>query len=133
MHLSALMRGAGLVLATEINRRMFQELKKRCKRNRLYRNIKPIFWENCDPPLTNKNLDGILVDAPCSCSGTWRRAPDLRWNTTKEAISRFSVNQLTLLSQVSKLLPQNGKLIYATCSIFIQRQWHFLCYERYGS
>lgn len=118
LHLSALMRGAGLVLATEINRRMFQELKKRCKRNRLYRNIKPIFWENCDPPLTNKNLDGILVDAPCSCSGTWRRAPDLRWNTTKEAISRFSVNQLTLLSQVSKLLPQNGKLIYATCSIF---------------
>jgi 16S rRNA (cytosine967-C5)-methyltransferase len=61
--------------------------------------------------------DGVLVDAPCSGSGTWRRAPHLKWTTTPGQIAHAAEKQLTLLTQFSALVRPGGRLIYATCSL----------------
>ncbi len=61
--------------------------------------------------------DGVLVDAPCSGSGTWRRAPHLKWTTTPEQIARYAAGQLALLRQFSVNVRPGGQLIYATCSL----------------
>lgn len=61
--------------------------------------------------------DGVLVDAPCSGSGTWRRAPHLKWTTTPEQIARHATAQLDLLRQFSARVRPGGRLIYATCSL----------------
>ena len=61
--------------------------------------------------------DGVLVDAPCSGTGTWRRAPHLKWVTTPEGIARAAVLQQTLLAQVATHVRPGGRLVYATCSL----------------
>ncbi len=61
--------------------------------------------------------DGVLVDAPCSGSGTWRRAPHLKWVTTPETIARAAAVQQTLLAQFATQVRPGGRLVYATCSL----------------
>jgi 16S rRNA (cytosine967-C5)-methyltransferase len=61
--------------------------------------------------------DGVLVDAPCSGSGTWRRAPHLKWVTTPESIARAAAIQQALLAQFAAHVRPGGRLVYATCSL----------------
>lgn len=61
--------------------------------------------------------DAVLVDAPCSGSGTWRRAPHLKWTTTPAQIEEAAALQGTLLTQFSHHVRPGGRLIYATCSL----------------
>jgi 16S rRNA (cytosine967-C5)-methyltransferase len=61
--------------------------------------------------------DGVLVDAPCSGSGTWRRAPHLKWVTAEQQISGAADQQLALLHQFSRNVRAGGRLVYATCSL----------------
>ncbi len=61
--------------------------------------------------------DGVLVDAPCSGSGTWRRAPHLKWTTTPSHIEAAATKQRQLLAGFSDRVRTGGQLIYATCSL----------------
>jgi len=61
--------------------------------------------------------DGVLVDAPCSGTGTWRRAPHLKWTTSAGQVSTAAEQQLTLLDQFAALVRPGGRLVYATCSL----------------
>jgi 16S rRNA (cytosine967-C5)-methyltransferase len=61
--------------------------------------------------------DGVLVDAPCSGSGTWRRAPHLKWVTTEETIRRAAAQQQALLAAAALRVRSGGRLVYATCSL----------------
>ena len=67
---------------------------------------------------TGSNFDGVLVDAPCSGSGTWRRSPHLKWTTTPARIQRAQDQQIMLLAKFSQYVNVGGILIYATCSLF---------------
>lgn len=61
--------------------------------------------------------DGVLVDAPCSGSGTWRRAPHLKWTTSETTVLRGAEKQLALLQRFSRNVGPHGRLVYATCSL----------------
>lgn len=67
------------------------------------------------------DLDGqcdvVLVDAPCSGSGTWRRNPEGRWRLTPERLDRVTALQSRLLDLAAPLVKPGGALVYATCSI----------------
>jgi 16S rRNA (cytosine967-C5)-methyltransferase len=62
-------------------------------------------------------FDTVLVDAPCSGTGTWRRQPELRWRLTAERLSELMNLQDQLLDQAAALVRPGGRLVYATCSI----------------
>jgi len=62
-------------------------------------------------------FDVILVDAPCSGSGTWRRNPEGRWRLTAERLDRLIALQVRLLDLAAPLVRPGGALVYATCSI----------------
>lgn len=62
-------------------------------------------------------FDVVLVDAPCSGSGTWRRNPAAKWNLTSERLLELTQIQDDVLAQAAKLVDSNGMLAYATCSI----------------
>jgi len=62
----------------------------------------------------------ILADVPCSASGVVRRHPDIKWLRRSSDISGFSAQQLDILHALWRLLAQDGKLLYATCSVFHQ-------------
>lgn len=61
--------------------------------------------------------DAVIVDAPCSGSGTWRRSPELRWRLTPQRLARHRADQAALLDLGAALVRPGGALIYATCSI----------------
>lgn len=65
-------------------------------------------------------FDRVLVDAPCSGTGTWRRNPDLKWRTTETDLQEVLVKQQEILRQAAPLVKIGGRLIYATCSILIE-------------
>lgn len=61
--------------------------------------------------------DRVIVDAPCSGSGTWRRSPELRWRSTPARLDRHVAEQAKLMDIGAALVAPGGKLVYAVCSI----------------
>jgi 16S rRNA (cytosine967-C5)-methyltransferase len=62
-------------------------------------------------------VDAILLDAPCSATGTIRRHPDVAWNKTLQDVAKLASLQARLLDHAARLLKPGGRLIYATCSL----------------
>jgi len=67
-----------------------------------------------------RTFQRILADVPCSASGVVRRHPDIKWLRRGADIAGFAAQQLDLLRALWRLLAQDGKLLYATCSVFRQ-------------
>lgn len=61
--------------------------------------------------------DRVLVDAPCSGTGTWRRKPDARWRLTETDLTELVQKQADILARAARLVAPGGRLIYATCSV----------------
>lgn len=61
--------------------------------------------------------DVVLVDAPCSGTGTWRRNPEARWRLTPERLTRLTALQARLLDMAAELVRPGGRLIYVVCSL----------------
>ncbi|MCW1431297.1 RsmB/NOP family class I SAM-dependent RNA methyltransferase [Novosphingobium sp. JCM 18896] len=61
--------------------------------------------------------DAVLVDAPCSGVGTWRRNPEARWRLTEKQLARYVALQARLLDLAATLVRPGGRLVYVTCSL----------------
>lgn len=68
-------------------------------------------------PFADETFDVVLVDAPCSGTGTIRSNPEIRYNVTEESIAAHSDKQLAILENASKTVKRGGRLIYSTCSL----------------
>ncbi|MBS0524105.1 MAG: RsmB/NOP family class I SAM-dependent RNA methyltransferase [Proteobacteria bacterium] len=62
-------------------------------------------------------FDRVLVDAPCTGTGTWRRNPDGRWTLAPEDLEELVPKQAGILDQAARLVRPGGRLVYATCSV----------------
>jgi 16S rRNA (cytosine967-C5)-methyltransferase len=63
-------------------------------------------------------MDLVLVDAPCTGSGTWRRRPDAKWRLTQRQLDVRIAEQSAILDAASRYLKPGGRLVYVTCSVF---------------
>jgi 16S rRNA (cytosine967-C5)-methyltransferase len=61
--------------------------------------------------------DAVLVDAPCSGTGTWRRNPEARWRLTPDALARLTALQARLLDLAAGLIRPGGRVVYVVCSL----------------
>ena len=112
--LAALMRNQGEIVASDIRQPALQELAVRAKRAGAT-NIKTHLLTDAYPP--TGLFDTVLLDTPCSGSGTWRRQPELRWRTTPARLAELVPLQDRLLAQAAAFVKPGGRLVYATCSI----------------
>jgi 16S rRNA (cytosine967-C5)-methyltransferase len=80
--------------------------------------LKPLTGEN-DPWVKRQKggFDRVLVDAPCSGTGTWRRNPDTRWRSLGPGLDHLIPLQASILARASTLVKPGGRLVYATCSL----------------
>jgi 16S rRNA (cytosine967-C5)-methyltransferase len=62
-------------------------------------------------------MDVVLVDAPCSGSGAWRRRPDAKWRLSAAALHKRHAEQRAVLAQAAPLVRPGGRLVYVTCSV----------------
>lgn len=63
------------------------------------------------------SFDRVLVDAPCTGSGTWRRNPDARLRLVERDLDELAPKQAMILGQAARLVRKGGRLVYATCSL----------------
>ena len=68
-------------------------------------------------PFAEGSFDRVLVDAPCSGTGTLRHNPEIRWRVTIEDIHRLADQQNQILMNAARLLKRGGRLVYSTCSV----------------
>lgn len=68
----------------------------------------------------NKPFDRILADVPCSASGVVRRHPDIKWLRRESDLFQFAASQQKILDVLWQTLARDGKLLYATCSVFAE-------------
>jgi len=72
------------------------------------------------PPELAGAADWVLVDAPCSGSGAWRRDPAARWRLSPERLAGLTALQDRILRDAARLVRPGGRLVYATCSLFME-------------
>lgn len=117
--LGALMRSAGRLYAFDVNEKRLAGLGPRMRRSGLS-NVHPVAIRS-ESDLRVKRLAGkcdrVLVDAPCSGSGTVRRNPDLKWRFDQPELERVSKVQRSVLAAAARLVKPGGRLVYATCSL----------------
>ena len=116
LHLAELMQGKGLVWSTDRADWRLDNLKRRTARAKMF-NYRAAVWDG-GPTLPSKTkFDGILVDAPCSGIGTWRRNPHARWTTGLEDVAELSVVQKKLLTNAAPALKPGTRMIYSVCTL----------------
>ncbi|GIU28863.1 RsmB/NOP family class I SAM-dependent RNA methyltransferase [Shewanella schlegeliana] len=106
----------GSIVSSDIRRKPLEELAKRAKRAG-FNGITTAPWKSDDLPVKANAFDGVLVDAPCSCTGTWRRNPDMRWLDDASVVTDKHALQLDILSRSANAVKSQGQLVYATCSL----------------
>ena len=107
-----MMKNRGLIWAYDITARKLFELVKRATRAHVeIIEIKPQL-----PPPT-KQFDYVVVDAPCSGCGTWRRSPNMRWHLTEKQLVHIVKSQTEIINRAEAYVKDGGKLAYVTCSL----------------
>lgn len=115
LQLARLLGKQGDVVAFDIRRAALDELRERATRAR--RADSGMAAVRISERAPDGLFDGVLVDAPCSGTGTWRRSPHLKWTTVEATIAAAAVKQRSLLAEFSARVKPSGRLIYATCSL----------------
>ncbi|MBO7555208.1 MAG: RsmB/NOP family class I SAM-dependent RNA methyltransferase [Neisseriaceae bacterium] len=117
--MGALMQNKGRLYAFDISEKRLNNLKPRISRSGLG-NVLPQRIDNEHDSklqrLWNK-ADIVLVDAPCSGTGTLRRNPDIKYRQSPEKVARITEQQASIFQAASQLVAVGGRLIYATCSL----------------
>jgi 16S rRNA (cytosine967-C5)-methyltransferase len=116
LHLAALMEGKGVVVATDVNAARLKETVRRARRSP-FRNVTTKAWDGHRVAGKPRSFDGVLVDAPCSAIGTWRRNPDARWTTPREAVARLAELQSQILDAAAPGVRPGGTLFYSVCTL----------------
>ncbi len=116
--LSALMQNKGQLYAFDVDGRRLAPLHERIDRAGV-RNVQvraPARTKDVLADLHGK-MDVVFVDAPCTGSGTWRRAPDSKWRLGPSALAKRLEEQQQALDIAAPLVKPGGRLIYVTCSV----------------
>lgn len=121
LQIASRLQNRGAVYASDVREFKLEEVKKRARRAGFF-NVRCQAWDGVDIPAFPREVekrggfDWVLVDAPCSSSGTWRRNPDAKYRIHEGSVAEIVELQLKILSNASRAVAANGKLVYSTCS-----------------
>jgi len=119
--------GKGQIYLHDIRANALVEAKKRLARAGV-QNAQILSHDNQKKTLLKGKMDWVLVDAPCSGSGTLRRNPDRKWKFTLEELYRLTELQRTIFREAIEFVKPGGAIVYATCSILPQENDDQLAY-----
>ena len=123
--IAATMQNKGRLLAWDTSSGRLAQMGKRLARAGVSNVQTHVIAHEADPYLKRhlKSADWVLVDAPCSGSGTWRRNPDLKWRFTLEDLQEVKAIQQRILVNAARLVKPGGRLVYVTCSVFLDENF----------
>ena len=121
--LAAMMENRGQIYACDTDGRRLAPLEPRAQRAGI-RNLQTIILGPWRPGAEDPNLaslvgraDCVLVDAPCSGTGAWRRSPDARWRLGPDNLAAYRAAQEEVLARAAGLVRPGGRIVYVTCSL----------------
>ncbi|HEX2542693.1 MAG TPA: RsmB/NOP family class I SAM-dependent RNA methyltransferase [Caldimonas sp.] len=117
--IGAQMRSTGRLYAFDVSAHRLAQIEPRLARSGLS-NVHPTrIAHERDERVTRLDgkVDRVLVDAPCSGTGTLRRHPDLKWRHTPALLEELGPRQRSILAAAAQLVKAGGRLVYATCSV----------------
>ena len=117
LSLAALMQGKGRVIATDIRPKKLEELKKRARRAGATNIFAADMARLDDLKEMKRKVDKIVVDAPCSGTGTLRRNPDAKWKLEPSQFLKLHEEQVAIIEKALPYLKPGGRLFYITCSM----------------
>lgn len=116
-HMAALMDNEGEIIACDKSKHKLNFMEENCRRLHVT-NVKGMVN---DAIKKNRNFidsfDAVLVDAPCSAVGLYRKKPDIKWNRSRKDIESLAQIQLKILSNAAQYVKKGGRLVYSTCSV----------------
>ncbi|MGF3554007.1 MAG: RsmB/NOP family class I SAM-dependent RNA methyltransferase [Thermoplasmatota archaeon] len=117
LHIAALMKNRGRIIAMDLQDWRLKQLRKRAKRAGAYNIETRQITSSKSYKRLKFKVDRLLLDVPCSGLGTLRRNPDIKWKISFSDLERLKKIQAQLLEKYCCLLKQNGRLVYSVCSI----------------
>ncbi len=125
-HIAALLHNKSMITAVDINPERVKILEERMKLLGV-QNIKIVQYDSKKfNQYTDKKFDRILVDPPCSSSGTYSSRPENKWKLNKRDLRWYVDLQTDLLEEASRLITPNGVIVYSTCSLFHDENQHII-------
>jgi 16S rRNA (cytosine967-C5)-methyltransferase len=116
--LAALMQGKGRLIATDHDKRQLAPIYERLSRAGVHNADVRAPKGEADPLADIKaSADLVLIDAPCSGTGTWRRNPDAKWRMRPGALEIRMKDQIEVLDRAASLVKPGGRIAYITCSV----------------
>ncbi|EIZ81346.1 hypothetical protein WSK_0053 [Novosphingobium sp. Rr 2-17] len=118
--LAAAMDNRGTLIAADTDRTRLQRLPPRAERAGATIIETVLLNPNRETEALSRfagAADAVLVDAPCSGTGTWRRNPEARWRLTETQLARYAQTQSRLLDIAAGLVRPGGRLVFVTCSL----------------
>lgn len=118
--IAATMKNKGRILAFDTAAHRLEQMPKRLARAGVSNVQSHVLRDERDPFLKRHvgTADWVVVDAPCSGSGTWRRNPDLKWRFSLDDLQELKSVQARILDSAARLVKPGGTMVYITCSIF---------------
>ncbi len=119
--LAMTMQNRGHVVASDVSAHRLEAAVKRLRRAGVH-NVEQHMPETGDKWIKRRagTFDRVLVDAPCTGTGTWRRNPDARQRLTENDLTELVAKQAMILAQAARLVRKGGRLVYATCSLLAE-------------
>ncbi|MEJ7709766.1 MAG: RsmB/NOP family class I SAM-dependent RNA methyltransferase [Pyrinomonadaceae bacterium] len=111
------MRGTGWVISGDLYLHRLRGLRESIVRQGLKTLSLLAFDASAAMPFADSSFDRVLVDAPCSGTGTLRHNPEIRWRISSADIAELSDKQKKVLRLASRLVKKGGRLVYSTCSV----------------
>lgn len=117
--IAAQMANKGHVIACDVNEARLKRCAERMRRAGLHNVETRVLASETDRWVKRHKggFDRVLVDAPCSGTGTWRRNPDARWRAPDLGLAALVALQARILASAARLVRPGGRLVYATCSV----------------
>lgn len=118
--IAAQMRNKGHIVACDVNEGRLKRGAERLRHAKVQNTETKLLSSETDRWVKRHKggFDRVLVDAPCSGTGTWRRNPDARWRAPEEkGLENLLALQARILASVARLVKPGGRLVYATCSM----------------
>jgi len=126
--LAADMQRKGRIVAMDLDERRLKKGRARYKKAQLADiiEVRPLSEEKNKKWLRRQkeSFDIVLLDVPCTGTGTWRRNPDMRWRTYGPSLEELTQMQQEILERVVHTVKPGGKLVYATCSLLPAENEH---------
>jgi 16S rRNA (cytosine967-C5)-methyltransferase len=117
-----------ILVAGDLHARRVRFLRENCKNQRLS-NVNILQYDaESVVPFADESFDTVLIDAPCSGTGTIRHNPEIRYSLEQTDFGELAKKQLSLIENASKLVRTGGNLIYSTCSLESEEN-EFVCDE----